>query len=129
MGAEVVELFVPISLFFVVGMVVVSFFYFRYKSRLRAHDTIEMALEKGAELTPELIDRMISPPKGTEADLRRGVIALFIGVAFASLGLIIGEEEAIRPLLGVSMFPILIGLAYLLLWRFANKEVKAEDYS
>ncbi len=129
MNPDIVELFVPIVMFLVCGMVVISFFYFRYKTRVRAHQTIELALEKGAELSPELIDRMISPPKGSEADLRKGIIALFIGVAFALLGLIIGEDDAVRPMLGVSMMPVFIGLAYLLLWRFANKGIKSEDYT
>ncbi len=127
MGSEVVELFVPVVMFIVVGMVPISFFYFRYKTRVQAHKTIDLALEKGAELTPDLIDRMVSPPKSAEDDLRRGIVALSIGLSFALFGLILDEAEAVRPLVAISMFPFLIGLAYLLMWKFTNRGVKTED--
>ena len=38
------------------------------------------------------------------------------------LGFLIGEEEAIRGMSGVGMFPLLIGAAYVGLWVFIGRK-------
>jgi hypothetical protein len=50
--------------------------------------------------------------------MRRGVIAISLGVGFAAFGLLLGEEDAVRPFLAIGAFPFLIGVAYLGLWKF-----------
>ncbi len=122
MTEEILAISIPIVVTIVIGLVTWAYFYLRYKSRARAQETIQAALEKGQELTPELIDRMTGPKPRGDSDLRRGLIAIAIGVAFALLGLAVGDQEAIGPLIGVGAFPFLVGVAYLVMWRLGKSQ-------
>lgn len=98
------------------------FFWFRYKTRREMQDTIRLAMEKGQELSPELIDRLGHPKAPKDKDLRLGVIWLAVGVGFAMLSFAIPEPDATGPVLGVAAFPCAIGIAYLILHKFARKD-------
>lgn len=107
----------------VVGPVIllIIFFWFRYRNRQETQQTIRMALDKGQELTPELIDRLGSPKPPHNKDLRLGIIWLAVGVAIAIFGQVLpDEEDAAMIMLGISAFPFCIGAAYLLIWQFAR---------
>ena len=82
--------------------------------------TIRQAIDKGHELSPDLLSRLGQPKDPKHGDLRRGVIFGAAGVAIAIFGVILGEEDAVRPLIGIATFPFLIGVAYLGLWRFST---------
>ncbi len=115
-------LWVPIVLFVTVTIVLSVWLYFRHHTRAELQRTVQMAIEKGQELSPELLDRLGQPRISGDVDLRRGVIFLSIGVAFAIFAFVINEEDAFRPLLGIAAFPSLLGVAYLALWGFADKK-------
>ncbi len=119
------EIFIPISVFIAGVLVVFVVMYFKAKNRAGVQKTIRLALEKGNELTPELLDRLAAPKQRQSSDLRRGVIALSIGIGFAVFGTIIGEPEAVRPMIGVGMFPAIIGIGYLILWKTSDREQKS----
>ncbi len=108
----------------VVGPVVLLavFFWFRYKTRREMQDTIRVALDKGQELSPELIDRLGHPKAPKDKDLRLGVIWVAAAIGFAMLGFAVPEEDATGPILGVAAFPFAIGIAYLILHRFARRD-------
>lgn len=108
---------VAVSVLSTAGMVV-ALLYFRAKGRKELHTTLRTALEKGESLSPEVLEGLSHSKSG---DFRRGLLGLAIGVAFGLFGLVIGEEDAVRPMLGISMFPIMIGMAYLLMWWRTNK--------
>jgi hypothetical protein len=124
MGEEIV---VPAVIFgSLVGIVwLVSFF--NARKRLTVHETIRHALDKGQPLSSELMDRMSMVTDPVRADLRRGVLFLAFGAAFAVLGTIIGMEEsdALTPMLGVATFPIFLGIAYIGLWAFGRGKPEA----
>lgn len=113
---------VPITMFVSVAVVFSLFFYFRFRVRRERQRTLRAVIEKGAELTPELLEQLGEPPPGGRADLRRGIIAIAIGLGFAAFGVILGEEDAVQPMLAVGAFPFLVGLAYLGLWMFREQE-------
>jgi len=108
--------FIVIFLSFV--LVAFLYFSFRFRTRQIYQETLRAALDKGLELTPEMIESLGERKPHKNADLRRGIIGIGIGLGFAVFGLTLGEEDAIRPLLAVSAFPFMIGLAYLGLWKF-----------
>jgi hypothetical protein len=108
---------VPITLFLCLAVVVVLFLYFRYRSRREAQQTVRAALEKGVQLTPELLQQLGEPQRPRNSDLRRGVIAMSLGIGFAAFGLLVGEEDAVRPFLAIGAFPFVVGVAYLGLWK------------
>ena len=57
-----------------------------------------------------------------QRDLRRGVISVVAAVAIALFALFIGDEDAVGPLLGISMFPLSIGAGFLLMHRFGKSD-------
>lgn len=118
------EEIIPVVMFIVMGFVLALFFYYRYRGRVEVQSTIRLALEKGNELTPELLDRMAESKGGSskERDLRRGMVSMGIGTACALFGFILGEDDAVRPLIAIGMFPLLVGIAYLVLWYLARRE-------
>ena len=117
-------LFIPITLFVCVALMVLGFFYFQYRARFEYQHTVRLAMERGQQLTPELLERLghgrVNPARNR--DLRFGVVAIAIGIAIASFGWILGEPDTVRPLMGVGNLPILVGVAMLLLAKFAPRE-------
>lgn len=116
------EELIPITMFAVIGIVLGLFYYFRYRSRAQMQQTVRAALERGQELSPELVDRLGEPRKSAMHDLRRGSIAVSIGVGLALFGPVLGERELLRPLLATAMLPLAIGIAYLILSRLDKQK-------
>ena len=106
----------------VLGFILWAFFYYRHKTRSRLQDTIQTAIEKGSDLTPELIEHIAEPKPGPQRDLRRGIIGLAIGLAFIAFGLAVGyhDEEAFYAFLGIASFPIFVGIGYLIMHRLSG---------
>ncbi len=94
--------------------------YFRQRSEQEVQLTLRTAIERDQSLSPETIESMLPKPK-PDADLRRGVMCIVIALATVFFALATPEEAAMGPLVGLACFPLLIGLAYLLLWRFARQ--------
>ena len=116
------EVFVPISIFAATVAIVWLYSHYNYKKRLTAHETLRLAVEKGQEVSPELVERMSFINDPVKSDLRRGILLIAFGVAFICLGAMIPHDEpdAFRGMLGISAFPIILGVAYLGLWRFSH---------
>lgn len=116
------DVLIPIFLFTSLVGVIWLFSHYNYKKRLTAHETLRLAVEKGQEVSPELVERMSYLNDPAKSDLRRGILLIAFGLAFISLGMLIphDEPEAFRGMLGVSSFPIILGAAYLGLWRFSH---------
>ena len=121
-------LWVPIGSFIAFTIVFVTVVYFKHKTRLETQRTIRIALEKGSELSPDFIKGLGDPEPPKDRDLRRGLIWTAIGIATALFAVVLDEADAIGPLLGLSSFPTLVGVAYLAMWRFgAGKDGADKD--
>lgn len=116
------EIFIPITMFLSLTAVFIVWFYLKFKTKLAAQKTIRLALEKGQELSPEFIKQLGEPEPPKDRDLRRGMIWLAIGIALAILGVAIGDQDAIGPMIGSAAFPALIGIAYLVMWRYGARQ-------
>lgn len=114
------EVWVPLSMFIGLSVVLSLWVWFRYKAKRDLQMTIRTAIEKGQGLSPELIENLVNPPVSPQRDLRRGVISVLLAVAIALFAMFIGEDDALGPLLGISMFPLSIGVGYLVMHRFAK---------
>ena len=110
------ELWIPIVMFVSVATVIIALFYFRARTAADAHQTIRSALDNGQPLSVEIIESLCGPRSPISADLRRGVVFVAIGVALALFAVLLGEEDALRPLLALSAFPFSLGLAFVGLW-------------
>ncbi|MEO0451806.1 MAG: DUF6249 domain-containing protein [Pseudomonadota bacterium] len=116
------ETLIPIFLFAAIVATIWLFSHYNYKKRHTAHETLRLAVEKGQEVSPELVERMSAMNDPVKSDLRRGILLIAFGVAFILLGGIMphDEEQALRGIIAISSFPIVLGLAYLGLWRFSH---------
>jgi hypothetical protein len=118
----VAEEFIPIVMFAGLTIVFCMLFWFRFRARSEMQQTIRMALDKGHELTPEIIDRLGHPKAGKFKDLRLGVIWLSIAAGLVLIGFAVPEPDALRGLLAGAALPFAIGVAYLVLYRFTRVE-------
>lgn len=116
------DILVPIFLFGALVVIMWVFSHYNYKKRLTAHETLRLAVEKGQQVSPELVERMSYLNDPVKSDLRRGILLIAFGIAFIILGLLMPTEdpEAVRGVVAISSFPVVLGLAYLGLWRFSH---------
>lgn len=105
---------IPIVLFLVIGVVLCTFFFLRYRARQEIQHTLRFAVEHGKELSPELLEALHADLGGGNRDLRRGVISVALAIAVGVFALL--EQEA--ELLGIAAFPLMVGVAYIGLWYF-----------
>ena len=103
-------LWIPIVMFVSMATVISLFFMFRYRARKDLQGTLRTAIEKGQELTPEIIERLGSPPVSRDRDLRRSLVSFAIAAGLAALSFGIGatDEEAFTVLLSLSAFPFFV---------------------
>jgi len=119
------EILVPIALFAIAPVIVWAVCAYRYKTKKAVMLLLEAMTNKGEKITPSTIHALGLQPRSRHADLRTGIILLALAAAFFMLGVIINEEEAIRGLSGIAMFPLLIGAAYVGLWAFIGRKEPA----
>lgn len=112
---------IPIVMFLGLTIVFVALFWFRYRARRDMQETFRTALEKGQELTPEIIDRLGSPKASKDQDLRLGVIWLSLAVGLVLIGFAVPDKDALRGLLAGAALPFAIGMAYLFLNKFTDR--------
>lgn len=115
LGFDVVAVVVPVTLFSAILLGVISTNMLRSRKQAQLHQTLRLMIEKGAEIPPELF----TPPVPANADLRRGLVLVGVGLSVVLLiGLIegfAGGEWAI------GLIPGFIGAAYLITWRFSQR--------
>ena len=116
------EVWIPLSMFIGLAVVLSLWIWFRYRAKRDTQLTIRTAIDKGQELSSDMIENLVNPPVSPQRDLRRGLVGVFLAAGFALFGVILGEEDAVRPLLGVAMFPLSIGVAFLLMHRFNRSD-------
>lgn len=95
--------------------------WFRYKAKRENQETIRVAIEKGQELSPELFERLTNPPVPANRDFRRGVLSLGVALGLVLFGYFFPEEDLFGIMSSIAMFPMLLGVAFLLLHRFGNR--------
>ncbi len=118
----VVAIFIPIISVIVIGVIFGLFFLYRHRTRQEIQTTVRAAIERGQELTPEVLERLSDSLNTKFGDLRRGVVSIAIGIAFFAFAFLLGQEEAKGPLMAISAFPFLVGIAYIGLWYFTRRK-------
>jgi len=109
-------------MFMGITVVFCALFWFRYKARSEMQSTFRSALDKGQELTPEIIDRLGHPKAPKDKDMRYGILWLSLAVALVLIGFAVPDPDALRGLLAGAAFPFCIGAAYLILHKFAAND-------
>jgi len=119
-----VEELIRIVMFIMIALIFFIVLYFRQRSRADMQQTIRLALERGTELTPELINQLGAPSEPSKnRDLRLGLIWMSLAVGLALCGLAVPDPSgyALKGCLAGAAFPFAIGLAYLIMWRYGAK--------
>ena len=114
---------IPISMFIGLTVVLSLFIWFRFRIRNDTQATIRTAIEKGHELSPEVIDRLGHPQPHKDRDLRLALIWLALGAGLTLFGVAMGdiEQDARTVFMAISAFPFSLGVAFLILWRFSER--------
>ncbi len=115
------EELVPIVALFGVSIVVCVLFWFKHRNRSEVQQTIRAALDKGHELSPEVIDRLGHPKESKDKDLRLGIIWLAVAVGLVLLAYGLPDDEATEVMRGIASFPFAMGIAYLILHKFSDR--------
>lgn len=106
---------IAVSGFFgTVVVVVISVLIFRsYKENIR-HQTIRGVLERGLEVPTELL-----LPQGRRSDLRRGLVFSLGGLGLVMMFIV--TEGVLEGSWGIGLFPMMIGVGYLVHWWLENR--------
>lgn len=110
-------IWVPIVLFIVCGFVGIGWFHFNHKNRSTVMDTVQKAMDTGSDLTPDLLAKLGAALNPAARDLRRGVVILSIGIAGLLCSLFFSDADVVSGIRAGSMFPLLMGAAFLVVWR------------
>jgi hypothetical protein len=107
-------------------VIISLFFWFRFRARSEMQQTIRSAIDKGQELSPELVESLGTSQKRSKyQDLRNGMIWIAVGAGIALFGIAIGqvedEEEVMAIMAGISAMPFMIGIAYVIMWRVTER--------
>lgn len=115
-----VEIWVPVTMFTAMAVILTVYFYFRFRTRKEMQGTIRTALEKETNVTPEFMDQLRDSLVPVRSDLRRGILSIAGGIALVAFAYMLNEDEATQILMGLAAFPFVIGIAYLGLWKFGD---------
>ena len=118
------EEWIPIAMFAAIALIFFLVLYFKHRNRAEMQQTVRLALEKGTELTPDIINRLGQPEPSKNRDLRAGLIwtALAVGLVLCGFAVPDPSGNALRGCLAGAAFPFAIGVAYLIMWRYGAKE-------
>ena len=111
------EQMIPITLFIVLGIAVLGYFYWNYQNRVTIMKTVEKAMEKGQELTPELLVQLGAAGNPRIRDMRRGVVFLSLGVAGGLCSLFFADPEVVNGIRAATVFPLMLGIGFLIVWK------------
>ena len=112
---------IPIVLFIVIGLAVLGYFYWNHKNRASIMDTVQKAIDQGGDLTPELLTQLGATGNPRFRDMRRGIVFLSLGIAGLLCSLFFNDPEVVNGIRAGSVFPLMLGLGFLLVWKL-NKD-------
>ena len=116
-----VELFIPIVLFIVIGVTVLGYFYWNHKNRSAVMETVQKAIKSGSEFNPELLAQLGAAVNPRMRDMRRGIVFLSLGIGGLLCSLFFADPEVVNGIRAGSVFPLMLGVGFLIVWRL-NKD-------
>jgi hypothetical protein len=116
------DYWIPIVLFIVIGLTTAAYFYWNSRNRASIMDTVQKAMDNGKELTPELLIQLGAAVNPKARDLRRGIVIVSLGVATILCSLFFDDADVVSGLRAGSMFPLMVGAGFLLVWKLNSKD-------
>ena len=108
---------IPITMFIVLGIITLGYFYWNNKNRQAVMDTVQKAIDTGGEFSPDLLAQLGAAVNPRVRDLRRGIIFLALGIAGLLCSLFFDDATVVNGIRASSMFPLLLGGGFLLVWK------------
>lgn len=115
------EILIPIVMFIMLGIVIMAYFYWNHKNRVSIMATVQKAIDAGKEYTPELLAQLGAAVNPKMRDMRRGIVFLSLGIAGLLCSLFFNDPEVVNGIRAGSVFPLMLGLGFLLVWKL-NKD-------
>ena len=112
---------IPIVMFIVIGIGVLGYFYWNHKNRASIMETVQKAIDKGSELTPELMMQLGATGNPRIRDMRRGIVFLSLGIAGLLCSLFFPDPDVVNGIRAGSVFPLMLGIGFLIVWKL-NKD-------
>lgn len=94
-------------------VIIVAALLLRYKTVALQQKTVRLALERGEALSPETVDALMKAGRTPFDDLRRAILLIGLALAVALFGYFV---EAGPEMTGIAMFPLFLGLGYMVNW-------------
>lgn len=120
------EELIPIVLFLSIAAGYAINRYLRYRAHKETQMTLRVAIEQGNDITAETLAATL-PRSSPSDDRRRAAISLGLAIAIATFALMLGEEDALGPLLGIASFPLFLSFAYF--WLSREKQATGPESS
>ncbi|WP_395377380.1 DUF6249 domain-containing protein [Marinicella sp. W31] len=100
-----------------VGAAIIIGLFLSHARRMKPHEVLEKSIDKGYELTPEILETVNQVKSPVERDLRRGIILISISIAFFVVSFIIPDDGEARVLFkAIALFPFFVGGGFLVMW-------------
>jgi hypothetical protein len=119
---------IGVSFWIFVAIVVLASFWYAFARNRETQKTIRLAIEKGMQLDPALIDRLVTRKSGRPEDYYiGGFICIAVGIGLPILGFFVGrnEPEAFFPLVGSGILVGLIGISLIVCSLLVSRREKA----
>jgi len=111
------SILVPISFFLCILLLVGTIQYMGLRKDRNKHQTLQLMVEKGAQIPLELI----TVQKRRGSDLRRGLVLVGAGLGI-TLFLLMTKDARNSGAFGLGLVPALIGAGYLLAWKLEGQK-------
>ena len=114
-----------VVLFFIIGSlatIILVHLINSHKVKIKTHELLEKSIEKGFDVTPELLDKLNNVKSPRFKDFRRGIIMSAIGAAVYSFSWVIPPDDTAQVFRGLSVFPFFTGVGFVIVWKFNTYE-------
>lgn len=113
------DLWIPISILISFTTLLCVTIFFSSKNKKEVQVTLRQLIERGDEITPEILNKLGTFKSSKILDLRRSLIFFSVGVACLLAGLIL---QHIKLAFAIAIFPLLIGVALFVSWKVNQLE-------
>ncbi|MDA1370039.1 MAG: DUF6249 domain-containing protein [Proteobacteria bacterium] len=110
---------VAISLPLMAASIVIGFFLFLYKSKVRKLDALVKIVELGGNVDPEMMKMLSTGNTNYKTDYRYGLIWLAVGIPLF-LGVLF--DDGADGGIAFTLVPILVGIAFLISGKYKLRE-------
>lgn len=127
MNEGTIALLIPYGAFLLIGVCLWMILSSRAQNNREIQQTVRLALDRGCELNPELIQRICDGSVHPQKDMRRGIIWTAVAGGLALMGLLVPDPSgnAIQGMLALAAIPLAIGIGYLVMHRVSRPAIAA----